>query len=550
MLRLAADLGERGVAIESHLPCPDCGSTDALSLLSTGTKCHSCGVWTPLDGYNYEGTTVNDLNKTVKEPTAIFTGGDFNAIEDRGISKETAKLYGVRSTPDLFNKLKEHYYPYYKGNQLVAQKVRIVSGKRFYSLGTMSKDMGLFGQQLFPKAAKQYCVITEGELDAMAAYQMTSGLYPCISVPNGATSYETIQANFEYLNNFRCIALAFDNDKVGQEAATKIAKLFGAGKCKILQFDPAYKDACDYLKAGKGREFTEVLYNSAAYSPSGIVDMYDLHEKYLDRRKKLVNSSVQYPFKGLNDMTYGLRTSEVVVATAPTGIGKTEFIRSIQNNIIATTEEKLGVMYLEEDCADTYGKTLGMQLKSPIHLPDTKLDEVALQAERERLGRGRVYVYDHFGSVDFDEIVERIRYFAQVVGCRYIILDHISMLVSDQRYNDERKALDAISTKLKSLTMELDICIIAIVHLNREGLIRGSAAVEQLANIIIKLDRDNLAEDEEVRNQTKVIVTKNRFSGKTGEACTLQYSNETNSLVEIPTVAKSVFSKQGAALDD
>jgi hypothetical protein len=60
-----------------------------------------------------------------------------------------------------------------------------------------------------------------------------------------------------------------------------------------------------------------------------------------------------------------------------------------------------------------------------------------------------------------------------------------------------------------------------VIHQNRQGQIRGTAGVEQLANIVIKLYREHTDKNEWRRNVTKVMVEKNRFCGRTGPACWL-----------------------------
>jgi twinkle protein len=118
------------------------------------------------------------------------------------------------------------------------------------------------------------------------------------------------------------------------------------------------------------------------------------------------------------------------------------------------------------------------------------------------------------------------------LGCKYIVLDHLSIVVSDQS-GDERKQLDEIATKAKTLCMNLNIALICVIHQNRQGQIRGTAGVEQLANIVIKLYRDNTDVNEWRRNVTKVVVEKNRFCGRTGPACYLFWNGITGRLEEL-----------------
>ena len=92
--------------------------------------------------------------------------------------------------------------------------------------------------------------------------------------------------------------------------------------------------------------------------------------------------------------------------------------------------------------------------------------------------------------------------------------------------------MDEIATKLKTLTIELGICLLAVVHVNRQGQIRGTAGIEQLANMVVGLKRDRLAEDDIERNTTDVVVWKNRWTGETGTACHLYYDPETGRMTE------------------
>ena len=143
----------------------------------------------------------------------------------------------------------------------------------------------------------------------------------------------------------------------------------------------------------------------------------------------------------------------------------------------------------------------------------------------------RIVVWDHFGANSIHEVLNKIRHMANL-GCKYIIVDHLSIIVSDQAV-DERKALDEIATKLKTICMELGIAVIAVIHQNRNGQIRGTAGVEQLANLVFKLHRETESASEWRRNVTKVSVQKNRFCGITGPGVYLFYDPITARLSEL-----------------
>ena len=95
--------------------------------------------------------------------------------------------------------------------------------------------------------------------------------------------------------------------------------------------------------------------------------------------------------------------------------------------------------------------------------------------------------------------------------------------------------------------MELNIAVIAVIHQNRQGQIRGTAGVEQLANIVIKLLRDRLSEDPWRRNVLKLIVEKNRFCGRTGPGAYLAYNEFTGRLTELTEEQVAAYNAGGTS---
>jgi twinkle protein len=222
-----------------------------------------------------------------------------------------------------------------------------------------------------------------------------------------------------------------------------------------------------------------------------------------------------------------------------------------------TTNNKIGCLFMEESVERTAEGFMGVDLSSPIHLPTSpvKYGDVEYKDSFDRtFGDDRLFIMD--ASFDtgatVDQVVSRVRFMAKAMNCKIIILDHISILVSGGQYGDERRALDEIMTKLRTLTQDTGIVLFAVSHLKRpdgkgheEGAVtsvaqlRGSASIAQLSDFVIGLERNGQAEDETERNTTHIRVLKNRFSGITGPAGHLLYSAETGRLTEFePVVAE------------
>jgi twinkle protein len=522
-----------------HDTCPKCGSVDNLAIFEDNEHCFS------VDCNYHKNYNDNDKESSLADKHEVRHAKDRQltplpeygeraqvAIKERNISYETVKRFrvGVNTNPD--NSV-GHVYPYFDSDGAhVANKIRRKGEKSFYWEGQVSAAT-LFGQQAFkPGEAKQITVV-EGELDALSAYELTGSRYPCVSVKSASEADRNVADNFEYLNSFNHVVINFDNDEAGNKAAIRCAQLFEPGKVRILQLRRG-KDASDYLQTKMHGEYLDEWFKAPNYHPDGLKIGRDMWEEIINHKDP---KSVPYPWEGLNKKTYGIRRSEAVLITADRGVGKTSYVKEIEYSLLMNPElieEKAGVGFLhfEEPNYDTVIGLMSIHNNKPYHLPDVERSTEELRFAYEAvIANERVVIWDHFGSNNINDVLDKIRHMA-ALGCRYIVLDHLSIVVSDQS-GDERKQLDEISTKIKMLCMEKDIAVICVIHINRQGLIRGSAGPEQLANIVVRLDREMEDLNEWRRNVTKVVVTKNRFCGRTGPACYLHYSEVTGRLSEL-----------------
>lgn len=521
-----------------HEACEACGSSDANSVYDDGhTYCHSCNTYTR----GNEDELSNVISKKIIEnKTKVFqmkAQGEIKAIPDRGISRDTCEAFGVTQTQD------KHYYPYFdEDGQRVAHKVRNLGIKGFSIEGNFNKAT-LFGQNLFTKGGK-YITVVEGELDALASYQMTGSKWATVSIRNGAqAALKDCKANYDYLDSFETIVLCFDGDEAGQKAAKEVAELFG-NKVKIVKHLKDCKDACDYLISGKTAEFVSNWWKAEAYVPDGIVAASTLWESVSTPEPA---AEAFYPFGGLNELLYGIRAAELITVTAGSGLGKSQFLREILFTILQTTRWNIGGMFLEESVRKTARSIMSLYANKKLHLPDTEVTELELkEAFDATLGTNRVFLFDHFGSLAIDNVINRIRYMSKACDCRVVFLDHISLVVSGMDGNDERKSIDVLMTRLRTLVQETGITLICVSHLKRPttdkghedgtavslSQLRGSGAIAQLSDAVITLERNSMSQDPEIRHTTKVAVAKNRYNGLTGPACALKYDMVTGRMVE------------------
>ena len=520
-----------------HEPCPTCGSGNNLARYSDGhATCFSAGC----GHYERGNGTASDFVQR-KPNRAYEMTGTIAAIPDRRISQGIAQKFGVTVEFSSEGKIVKHHYPYYDkdSNTPTGTKVRQVENKGFYATGNFD-NVGLFGQQAFKEGGK-YITITEGEADAMAVSEMFDGKWPVVSIRSGASgAVKDIKANLEWLESFENVVVCFDNDKAGQEAANSVLSLFTPNKAKNVTLP--LKDAGDMLKARKVADFVKEWWNAKSYRPDGIVSGLDTWDLLLEQQNTV---SIPYPWTCLNEFTHGFRQKELVTITSGSGMGKSQIVRELEHYLLGETDDNIGILALEEDIPKTTLGIMSIEANKQLHLEKDVTEEEKKGYWEKTMGTGRIFMLDHWGSTSEDDLLGRIRYMAKGLDCKWIILDHLSIVVSDQSNGDERKAIDSIMTNLRKLVQETGVGLFLVSHLKRASgtahedggkislsELRGSQSIAQLSDIVIGLERDQQNKDPQVRNTTTIRVMKNRFCGLTGLACYLYYDKDSGRMIE------------------
>lgn len=459
-------------------------------------------------------------------------------LSRRGIDEETCKKwrYGV----GMHNGRPVQVANYFDstGNP-VAQKLRY-QDKTFAWLGDASKA-GLYGSHLWRDSGKMV-TITEGEVDALSVSQVFNLKWPVVSIPNGAKSAAKVVAkHLDWLESFETVVLCFDQDQQGRDAAVAAAQMLSPGKVKIVTSLPE-KDANECLVQGQVKELVDAVWGAKSYRPDGVIPGEEVWKLIVNTKRK---DSIPYPWPSLNDKLYGMRGGELVTLTAGTGIGKSSVARELAFYLLEKNQ-KVGYIALEESVQKTAEYLMALRLNTPIHQWDVN----GINGDRKReafdntAGSGNLVLYDHWGSIDPGNLLNRVRYMARAMECRFIFLDHLSIVVSALESGDERRMIDSTMTKLRSLVEETDSHLVLVSHLRRpdggrsheEGgttslsQLRGSHAIAQLSDAVIGCERDQQAEG--TSQLLTLRVLKNRYAGETGVTTTLEYDKDTGRLHE------------------
>jgi twinkle protein len=232
-------------------------------------------------------------------------------------------------------------------------------------------------------------------------------------------------------------------------------------------------------------------------------------------------------------------------------MGKSSIIRELMHHLLKNTEDNIGVLAMEESIRTTAFNIMSVEANARLYIKEIR-DQFdrkdLLKFQEDTIGTGRFFAFDHFGSIGNDEILNRVRFMAKALECKWVVLDHLSILVSGQEdFGDERKSIDILMTKLRSLVEETGCGLLLVSHLRRPSgdvghengkeitlsHLRGSASIAHLSDSVIGLERNQQATDEVEANTTVIRILKNRYTGDTGIATYLHYDKETGRMAQI-----------------
>jgi len=518
--------------------------------------------------YDKKQKTFKVVNPNRKEETvADVQKFPFKAFPERGISKETCERFGVRA--GLSEKdgktIEAFYFPSFnqKGKIVGYKKQDITVDKshdyHWTTVGSVSIGNKLFGQNTVEEMNRKRAnlILTEGEWDSLSVYQSCvdsvkgtkyEGIEPTVvSIPMGTkNAVEAILHNEQFVKSYDAATLFFDDDHCtpaelkkgimkGHEAREAVASALVGSGLALMTITPSegFKDASDYLQANKSQELSKLVqFGKRVFSAEKIVKASDI--SFEDLIAKRPEGLYVKSFPKLMDKLHGFRTRELVLLTAPSGVGKST-VSSIIANAFIDHGERVGQIYLEETNKETLQRAVASKLKVNYlkfkNDPTSVANIDAIRVAYDEICKDdKVIMLGHFGSLPITELMAKIKHMHLIEGCKYIIVDHLSLAISGSEVENERKELDMIMTELAAFCAANEVCIIAISHINRTAadqfkapkgkedepfwvkvtkeMMRGSAALEQLSFVIIGLEPEILPDRS--RGRVRLTVLKNR----------------------------------------
>ena len=230
------------------------------------------------------------------------------------------------------------------------------------------------------------------------------------------------------------------------------------------------------------------------------------------------------------------------------------FTAMIAHHLWKTTKEKVGDISVENTPDERARTLLSMHMGKPLHLtlagedigvPKPEIEKAFDEYFEDR----RIALFEKDGLTDPMELMGKIDYFIEVLGCRFIIFDHINYLTS-YHSDDERKTLDKLSNMLVDKAKDKRINMMIVSHVNDEGKTFGSRNLIKASHTVIRLSRDRDNPNEDIRNMTELKVTESRrYGSRIGPPIYLRYREDNFSWTEVdPEIVEDL--KKNEELED
>ncbi len=521
-----------------------CGSRKGLQVFlqedgSYDGHCFSCNTPVP-NPYKdkpagYKPTAFVKSAEEIQEEIADILTYPTVDLPDRMLRLESLEYFDIKmglSETDG-ETVVTHHYPYTKLNSVTGYKIRLVADKRMWSVGDL-KEVDLFGWEQAVKTGARKLFITEGELDAVALYQLLRDqasaqwrhLHPAVvSLPHGAASAgrDLSRLISKIRKTFKEVVLAFDMDEPGERAVEDATKVIP----EAFRAQLPCKDANAAIIEGRMKAcFNAVMFNASKPKNTRIVRGSSLK----DLAKKRPEWGLSWPWETLTDLTRGIRRGETYYFGAGVKMGKSELVNALAAHLMVEHGKTVLLCKPEEATAKSYQMLVGKVAGRIFHDPKIEFDEVAFD-EAEPLVGDKALILDSYQFVDWETLKVDIAYAVKNEGVEDVILDPITCFTNHMSASEANEFLALMASELSAMAKDLGFTAYVFCHLKAPGQgdsherggqvlstqFAGSRAMMRSCNYMIGMEGNKSPDlPIEARNMRKLVLLEDREFGNTG----------------------------------
>ena len=397
-------------------------------------------------------------------------------------------------------------------NELIAPATEILTGDDFYA-----KQYGMLFDVMRELYAERKPIdpitISEKLKEKAAPEEMTSPEFIreiLDTVPTSANMKEYAKIVYEKSTLRRLIRIS-----------EQISKDCYLGQDKLEDvLEQTEKSVFDLIQSRNTREYVPIS--------DIVIDVLKKIEEASKTKGHITGLSTG--FADLDFKTAGLQPSDFILIAARPSMGKTAFSLSILEHVVIKKQLSAAIFSLEMSKESLVNRLLAMESRVDAqnirsgNLSDEEWESLIMSSEA--IGGSKLIIDDTPG-ISVAEMRSKCRRYKMDQDIQLVIIDYIQLMSSGGRSDSRQQELSDISRALKGLARELNVPVIALSQLNRAvesradhrpmlSDIRESGAIEQDADVIMFLYRDEYYNPEtEDKNVAEVIIAKQR-NGPTG----------------------------------
>jgi replicative DNA helicase len=303
-------------------------------------------------------------------------------------------------------------------------------------------------------------------------------------------------------------------------------------------YSPQGRDAQQLLDEAESRIFQ--IAEGGKRSSEGFQDIKVLLPQVADRIDQLFQrdhqsdvTGIPTGFSDLDSMTSGFQPGDLIIVAGRPSMGKTAFSLNIAENVALDTNKAVAVFSMEMAATQLAMRMIGSVGRLDQHRMRTgRLEDedwVRLTTALGRLNEAPIFIDEGAGLNSFDVRARARRLHRQTGELGLIVVDYLQLMSGASGRQSENRAteISEISRSLKSLAKELNVPVVALSQLNRSveqrpdkrpvmSDLRESGAIEQDADLILFIYRDEVYNPDTVDKGTAEIIIAKQRNGPIG----------------------------------
>lgn len=455
--------------------CPKCSSDrkkKKVKCLSVNTdegvwNCHHCG-W------------IGGLKKSVKTfrlPPPLPAKLDISErahewLKDRGLSDYTLQRFKIHSTRMFFPKVQKERsciaFPYIRNDQLINTKYRDAE-KNF----AMDKGAELIFFNLDSLQGQEYCIITEGEIDAMSAYE-AGWKQAVVSVPNGAQKkrdpndsmkLEYIDNCYGHFDDLKCIILATDNDEPGIELRNELARRFGKHRCFYVVYPEGIKDLNQLLMEQGPEAVIDCISVPIPFPIDNVNTIRDFERDMDSLFENGIDRGLDTGFRTLDEHVLH-RRGELTISTGIPGSGKSAFEDQISSRLAAKHGWRTAFCSFEKQPAQLHAaKLASLFVGKRFFFGDNRMSKEEYTMAKEFIS-DHFYFFNFFGiKPSIDHIIDKAIQLVLTRGIEKLVIDPWNYLIASkpEHMPEADYILDSL-LKLLVFAKNYNVAVVVVAH--------------------------------------------------------------------------------------